>query len=260
MHQPVLVKSPLSSQGDSAIKSTAAEHEPEAAATVAQPAGSGSTKNVSIVTHPPLHPQDQPLGTAPAPADKPDATRVLTFRQGAVIEAAVNLLLRCNQSPSGTKAAAEPAVRKAIVPASALARIPAEQGSVAAHSIQPAQFAAVGDTSTPLRDPVLSRIQSEASLTQPSSSASAPASATPEAFATLDSAARPETPMWVHAGSHRAEAGFADPTLGWVGVRADSTIGQLPCDRGSGLRGRAPTTRRPSRGPAELLDGKPHPG
>jgi len=48
-----------------------------------------------------------------------------------------------------------------------------------------------------------------------------------EAFAALDAAARPAAPSWVHAGVHRAEAGFQDPTLGWVGVRADQSAGQV---------------------------------
>jgi hypothetical protein len=48
---------------------------------------------------------------------------------------------------------------------------------------------------------------------------------TREAFATLDTAEGLGKPAWTHAGAQRAEAGFQDPTLGWVGVRADSTGG-----------------------------------
>jgi hypothetical protein len=40
-------------------------------------------------------------------------------------------------------------------------------------------------------------------------------------FAALDAEVAPGTPSWVHAGARRAEAGFQDPDLGWVGVRAD---------------------------------------
>jgi hypothetical protein len=52
-----------------------------------------------------------------------------------------------------------------------------------------------------------------------------------EAFATLDSepaagtAAGPAT--WTQAGSRNAEAGFYDPALGWVGVRADLSGGGM---------------------------------
>jgi hypothetical protein len=44
---------------------------------------------------------------------------------------------------------------------------------------------------------------------------------TRETFAALDAEAAPGAPVWTHAGSQRAEAGFQDPALGWVGVRAD---------------------------------------
>jgi hypothetical protein len=42
-----------------------------------------------------------------------------------------------------------------------------------------------------------------------------------DTFAALDAAAAPVAPTWTHAGTHRAEAGFQDPAIGWVGVRAD---------------------------------------
>ena len=42
-----------------------------------------------------------------------------------------------------------------------------------------------------------------------------------EAFAALDAGAGAGKPTWIHAGSQSAEAGYEDPALGWVGVRAD---------------------------------------
>jgi hypothetical protein len=42
-----------------------------------------------------------------------------------------------------------------------------------------------------------------------------------ETFAALDAESGTGSPAWVHAGAHRAEAGFQDPALGWVGVRAE---------------------------------------
>jgi hypothetical protein len=53
------------------------------------------------------------------------------------------------------------------------------------------------------------------------SSAHAPA-ALRDPFTALDaeSAAPPAT--WIHAGAHQAEAGYLDPALGWVGVRAEA--------------------------------------
>lgn len=48
-----------------------------------------------------------------------------------------------------------------------------------------------------------------------------------EAFAALDGEVAPGTPTWIHAGTQRAEAGFQDPNLGWVSVRADSSGGGI---------------------------------
>jgi len=42
-----------------------------------------------------------------------------------------------------------------------------------------------------------------------------------ETFAALDAESAPGKPAWVHAGAQQAEAGFNDPVLGWVGIRAD---------------------------------------
>jgi hypothetical protein len=46
-------------------------------------------------------------------------------------------------------------------------------------------------------------------------------------FAALDAGTGPGTPAWVHAGTQQAEAGFEDPALGWVGVRADLGAGGI---------------------------------
>jgi hypothetical protein len=47
-----------------------------------------------------------------------------------------------------------------------------------------------------------------------------------ETFAALDSAPA-SAPAWVRAGAREAEAGFHDPELGWVSVRANSTSGAV---------------------------------
>jgi len=53
------------------------------------------------------------------------------------------------------------------------------------------------------------------------------ASGSRDTFAALDSEGAQVKPIWVHAGAQRAEAGFQDPALGWVGVRADSSGGGI---------------------------------
>jgi hypothetical protein len=77
--------------------------------------------------------------------------------------------------------------------------------------------------SMPIRDaPILDR---HSNLPYPATSSFPAASGERDAFATLDSAtAGPET-TWIHAGAHHAEAGYLDPSLGWVTVRADGTSG-----------------------------------
>jgi hypothetical protein len=57
------------------------------------------------------------------------------------------------------------------------------------------------------------------------SAGSAASPAAQETFAALDGETVNASPAWTHAGSQRAEAGFHDPDLGWVGVRADSASG-----------------------------------
>jgi len=57
--------------------------------------------------------------------------------------------------------------------------------------------------------------------------AGVPEPAAQQTFAALDAGTRPGTPSWIHAGVHRAEAGFQDPALGWIGVRADTSGGQV---------------------------------
>ena len=46
-----------------------------------------------------------------------------------------------------------------------------------------------------------------------------------ETFARLDADSGPQSIHWVHVGAHHAEAGYLDPALGWVGVRAESSGG-----------------------------------
>ena len=46
-------------------------------------------------------------------------------------------------------------------------------------------------------------------------------------FAALDSGTGVGTPGWTHAGGLYAEAGFQDPSLGWVGVRAGLSGGSV---------------------------------
>ena len=46
-------------------------------------------------------------------------------------------------------------------------------------------------------------------------------------FQSLDFEPPPGAPTWTHVAPHQAEAGFQDPSLGWVGVRADMSGGAV---------------------------------
>jgi hypothetical protein len=48
-----------------------------------------------------------------------------------------------------------------------------------------------------------------------------------ETFSALDVDVVPSAPTWTHAGGQRAEAGFQDPSLGWVTVRAEMSGGGI---------------------------------
>lgn len=71
-------------------------------------------------------------------------------------------------------------------------------------------------------------VRSAVSLSGELTRASTASAASPEpreTFAALDAGEAAGKPTWIHAGAQRAEAGFQDPALGWVGVRADTSGG-----------------------------------
>ena len=60
-------------------------------------------------------------------------------------------------------------------------------------------------------------------LSVPRESTNSPSAATPapaDTFAALDAEPAAPPATWIHAGSTHAEAGYLDPSLGWVAVRA----------------------------------------
>jgi hypothetical protein len=54
-----------------------------------------------------------------------------------------------------------------------------------------------------------------------SATASTAAPTVQDTFAALDAGTTTASPYWMHAGTQRAEAGYQDPALGWIGVRAE---------------------------------------
>ena len=60
-----------------------------------------------------------------------------------------------------------------------------------------------------------------------SSKPSASSTALANPLDAMDTDTERSHPTWLHAGAHQAEAGFQDPTLGWIGVRAMSTLAEF---------------------------------
>ena len=62
---------------------------------------------------------------------------------------------------------------------------------------------------------------------EPAGSPGASAASAGDTFAALDAKSGPGTLSWTHAWARSAEAGYEDPTFGWVGVRADLSGGAV---------------------------------
>lgn len=71
---------------------------------------------------------------------------------------------------------------------------------------------------------VQARVQTDAASSAPATTS---ASTSHDPFAALDSGSASAAPSWIHAGAHTAEAGYQDPSLGWVGVRAEVSGGSI---------------------------------
>jgi hypothetical protein len=69
--------------------------------------------------------------------------------------------------------------------------------------------------------PAVQEVISSSRAETGSSSAKLSETTVNESFAALDA----DTPTWTHTSTRRAEAGFNDPTLGWIGVQAETSGG-----------------------------------
>jgi len=92
------------------------------------------------------------------------------------------------------------------------------------HASMQGATAIVISNSMPVRD---GTVLDRHSIPPPSSAAnsSSGVSGEQDAFAALDRATSGPETAWIHAGAHRAEAGYLDSSFGWVTVRADGTTG-----------------------------------
>lgn len=125
-------------------------------------------------------------------------------------------------APALAAAASRPSKGQA---ASVPSRTTRETGSAAAHAAS-ASFPGAADGSLLARDPAAGSGGAHA-LNQAPAAAGGTLPGSRETFAALDAGPAAGTPNWIHAGTQQAEAGFQDPALGWVGVRADLGAGGI---------------------------------
>ena len=91
------------------------------------------------------------------------------------------------------------------------------------------QGAAIGSHSTLVRDPSgitgspVERVNGGTQMQQPTPSSPT----TRDTFAALDADPGQPAAAWTHSSPRQVEAGYQDPSLGWVSVRADLTPGGL---------------------------------
>lgn len=195
----------------------------------------------------------QPLSADPPPrlAMEDTAARVLPLVSGAYVEktrqpGAIPAQAAPGSGPAAASAVPDSKTIAAAVPEprteapSALASAgkqpprlrslaPGEHGAGATGQQEVAQGVAVGPASA-------NALGAQHAVTGPQSGAGAPqvesgrdgaARGEQDPFAALDTASATSAPAWIHAGAQRAEAGFNDPALGWVGVRASLTGGAV---------------------------------
>ena len=155
---------------------------------------------------PPIAPESSPATQAGSASPAADANPVTSA--AATPEAL-----------AGAAAAARPAQKSLHTSSSAT-----QPGTVLAGvAFQPGGFSSGADAAVLSRDGAAPHAATAAAAAS-ASAANQPGS---DPFQSLDSEAAPGAPTWTHAASHQAEAGFQDPSLGWIGVRADLSGGAV---------------------------------
>ena len=189
-----------------------AQIQPELQIAVDDP--TGAVPNAASIT---AHPH--PIAAAPeTPAVASSITPLVVAHASGTADAANPQ----SQSP-GSMRDSNPV--RGVEPVSSTSRtsrpaLRASEGTAAGESIPlHSQLQGAMATAPPLRDADIA----DKGFLRPSPDSDVPASGSRDTFAALDGATSGPETTWIHAGAHHAEAGFLDPSLGWVSVRADGT-------------------------------------
>lgn len=164
--------------------------------------------------------EGQPVGRVPAPAASDQADRVGLSDNVDALHSQVTLARAGKSAVAGVGKVSSVAlhVSRRIVTDNQL-----ESGN---HSVQAQTGSQAGDASALVRDSAGAHdAMSTKDGNADGATGTSAGSAAHETFAVLDADTRTGTPSWIYAGARRAEAGFQDPVLGWVGVRADASGG-----------------------------------
>jgi trimeric autotransporter adhesin len=209
--------------------------------TSAAPAQTAAVQIEPVATQPAAQTQGPPADAAssnhaPAAAPQASTSAAATPSTGhaAFVDAAPA------QPAPGQAAPAQPApaqpapAQRAAAPASAVQAASAAQSAASTnlkaqpaashsspHSADPG--AVLNIFPAPLSVPPVFETRSAQPVPQPAATAFSAQST----FAALDAAAASSATLFTHAGTRHAEAGYLDPTLGWVGVRAEVSGGAL---------------------------------
>jgi hypothetical protein len=106
-------------------------------------------------------------------------------------------------------------------------------GAGGAEALQHGSHAITGESTSPAldatalaRDPANTHGAANVTSGVAGNTTGSPSASTAhDTFAALDAGTNTGTTTWIHAGAQRAEAGYQDPSLGWVGVRAELSGG-----------------------------------
>jgi hypothetical protein len=171
-----------------------------------------------------IQPGNDTLDVAPASISSDGLTQLSMATSAAVVQ-------------SGQLAVAPPSAGKAssagVEKTATSGKLRSERGAGSLDAVQHGRALAQGQSSVPVVDAsAMARDLAGAGGTVSTAGELARASTvtttgpdTRETFATLDAEGATGKPTWIHAGAQQAEAGFQDPTLGWVSVRADASGG-----------------------------------
>ena len=198
--------------------SDAAESQPESTQPGSAPPASSASANAlqpalhaSLHSHPAaasLEPAPQPLASAANRSASEPPSMHAADASSAHVQAAES-----NATPARNMESTPPAGRSFKSASRSLA-LPTSNDFASTHT--PAQSGAVAI-------PLHGAAGQSSISSNPSSSASAQSAAPRDAFSSIDAATPGPETTWIRAGAHHAEAGYLDPSLGWVSVRAEAT-------------------------------------